>query len=86
MKISPSMDLSQLAERMGTLLPPAADEATAAECREMRTILCDSPYQTTEEIPDRVVRLEDGATVPAHSASNQEKHTKSTAAAVSLGL
>lgn len=47
MKITPSMDLPALAERMGT-------EATPAEAREMRIILCDSPYHTTEEIPERV--------------------------------
>ena len=47
MQISPTMNLSDLAERMGT-------DASMGEAHVMRSILCDGPYLDTNEIPDRV--------------------------------
>jgi hypothetical protein len=47
MTITASMNLDQLAQRMG-------QSATADDSIALRVILCDSPYIDTLEIPDRV--------------------------------
>lgn len=45
MHITHTMDLSELAQRMGTV-------TTEAEAREMRTILLDSTYLDVDQIPE----------------------------------
>ena len=46
MQISPTMDLDELAQRMGR-------DASPAEAREMRFLLCEAGHDETETVPSR---------------------------------